>query len=137
MVKSDAIRVRVKPHLVIDYVYSACQIHSINRKITKVTFQKLTYQNSLRISLRFFAWKYWFMLGREAKRALDDIHHNDGCDSVSTSDIEEAPPKLDDDTLAEFEDATIDRARYDEIQKGLEDIRRRGELDLNHKRLVI
>ncbi len=81
--KSEAIKVRVKEHLVIDYVYSAITLVSIGQKLTKVLFNKLSYQNSIRISLRYHAWKFWFMLGRDAKNAFNNIDESYKSDSES------------------------------------------------------
>jgi hypothetical protein len=110
-VKSEAIKVRVKEHLVIDYVYTACELFDLNKKLFKVTFNKLSYQNSLKISLRYFAWKYWFQLSREAKNAIKDIQ-GDGCDSVLATDDE--PPFIPEEDISDrFDDATINRDLYD------------------------
>ena len=86
--KSDVVLVMVKDHLVIDYVNAALQLKtSANGELhaKSVSFEKLSPQNSIRISLNFYACRFWYIFGKNKQRL--EVHREEDSESVSEDSL--------------------------------------------------
>jgi len=100
----------VKDHLVIDYIYSAIDIIPSTKGDIRVEFKKLSPQNSLRISFRYYTYKFWYKFGKKKRADLQML--DQGPSESSLTEREEEDPDV---PYIPEEQARMDHAWYNEI----------------------
>lgn len=106
IIKSDGVKVQVKTHLVIDYISEAIKFEVNNSKLIKVKFNKLHFKSSMRLNLKFTAYRFRFSLDKH----LDNKFENTIKDEIIESFEIESDEQIDD-----FEEATMNSDLYDQI----------------------
>ena len=64
------IQVTVKDHLVIDYVWNAVTLIYNKDTLQKVTFNKLPYEESMKLTFRHYFMTYWLQLSKDQRQAM-------------------------------------------------------------------